>query len=230
VITLVLVDDHTIVRQGLRALLSGEPDFRVVGEAEDGHAVVELVERLRPQVLVVDLMLPGVDGLEVARRITSCCPDTHVVVLTMHANPAYVVAALRAGALGFVLKDSDRADLVRAVRAAARGERYLGPPFSGEGLQVYLEQAAASPPDRYEMLTRREREVFHLAAEGVSNPEIARRLLISPRTVEDHRASVLRKLGLRNQTELVRYALGRRSSPLDSEVRDAEVRDSNDRA
>jgi DNA-binding NarL/FixJ family response regulator len=214
-ITIVLADDHTIVRQGLRALLAAESDFRVVGVAEDGRAAVELVTRVAPAVLVVDLMLPGLDGLEVTRRTTQSCPGTRVVVLTMHANQAYVAAALRSGALGFVLKDSDRSELINAVRAAARSERYLGPPFSGTGLAAYLEQTAASPPDRYEMLTSREREVSHLAADGASNPEIARRLFISTRTVEDHRAAVLRKLGLRNQTELVRFALQRGTLRLD---------------
>lgn len=214
-ITILLADDHTIVRQGLRALLSAEADFAVVGEADDGLAAADLVARTAPDVLVVDLMLPGLDGLEVTRRTKQSCPHTGIVVLTMHANQAYVAAALRSGALAFVLKDSDRNELVAAVRAAARGERYLGPPFSGHGLQAYLQQTAASPPDRYEMLTRREREVFQLAAEGASNPEIGRRLFISPRTVEDHRAAVLRKLSLHNQTELVRFALKRGSLPLD---------------
>lgn len=214
-IRIVLADDHTIVRQGLRALLGAEPDFLVVGEASDGRAAVELVSQVTPDVLIVDLMLPELDGLEVTRRTVQSNPDTRVVVLTMHANQAYVAAALKAGALGFVLKDSDRRELVEAVRAAARGACHLGPPFSGKGLQAYLDQTAASPPDRYEMLTKREREVFELAAQGLSNPDIARRLGISPRTAEDHRAAVLRKLCLRNQTELVHFALGRKISPLD---------------
>ena len=217
-ITIVLVDDHTIVRQGLRALLTAEPDFRVVGEADDGEAAVALVTRVRPDVLVVDLMLPGIDGLEVTRRIAQCCRDTRVVVLTMHANQAYGASALRAGAQAFVLKDSDRNELVQAVRAAARGERYLGPPFSAKGLEEYVRQTEPTPPDRYEMLTRREREVFHLAAAGASNPEIGRALFISPRTVEDHRAAVLRKLAVRNQTELVRFALQRGILPLDDRL------------
>jgi DNA-binding NarL/FixJ family response regulator len=216
-ITIALAEDHAIVRQGLRALLAAEPDFQVVGEADLGLTALELVARTKPAVLVVDLMLPGLDGFEVARRTTRDSPGTRVVVLTMHANPAYVVAALRSGALGFVLKDSDRTELIRAIRAAARGERYLGPPFSQDGLQAYLDQAAVPPPDRYEMLTRREREVLQLAAEGEGNPAIGRRLSISTRTVEDHRAAILRKLGLHNQTELVCFALRRGILSLDDQ-------------
>ena len=190
---LVLADDHQIVRQGLEAILRAETDLRPVGEAATGPEAVDLAERLRPDVLVLDLMMPGRTGLEVVGEVVRRSPQTRVVVLSMHSNEAYVVAALRAGASGYVLKDSGSEELVRAIRAAAAGQRYLGSPLGG-----------------YHDLTPREREVLRLTAEGRSGSEIAKQLFISPRTVESHRASLMRKLGVRNQKELIRYAVERR--------------------
>jgi two-component system, NarL family, response regulator NreC len=208
--TLVLAEDHHVVRQGLRALLQAEPDLTIVGEAGDGLEAVRLVERLEPDVLVLDLILPGLNGLEVTRQVSQRSPRTRVVILSMHAAEAYVLEALRNGAAGYVLKDGSAADLVRAVKEAVAGRHYLSPPLSELAIEAYLQKAREATLDLYETLTTREREVLQLAAEGHSNPEIAERLVISPRTVETHRANLMRKLGLQSQADLIRYALQRR--------------------
>jgi two-component system response regulator NreC len=213
--TIVLADDHHIVRQGLRALLEAEPDFAVAGEAADGLAVADLVERLKPDVLVLDLMMPGLNGLDVVRQVKRRSPQTRVIILSMHANEAYVLEALRNGVAGYVLKDSTASDLAQAVREAAAGRRYLSPPLSERAIEAYAHKADAAPLDLYETLSGREREVLHLAAEGCNNTEIAARLCISARTVETHRANAMRKLGLRNQTDLIRYALRRGILPME---------------
>jgi DNA-binding NarL/FixJ family response regulator len=207
--TIVLADDHVVVRQGLRALLEAEPDFAIVGEAADGLEVPDLVERLKADVLILDLMLPGLNGLEVTRQVQQRSPQTRVVVLSMYANEAYVLEALRNGAAAYVLKEASAADLVQAIREVMAGRRYLSPPLSESAIELYVQKAKAAPRDAYEELTTREREVLQLAAEGQSNPEIADRLGISVRTVETHRANLMHKLDLRSQTELVRYALRR---------------------
>jgi len=213
--TIVLADDHNVVRQGLRALLETEPDFRVVGEAGDGLGAVHLVERLQPDVLVLDLMLPGLSGLEVTRLVRQGSPQTRVLILSMHADEAYVLRALKNGAAGYALKDSSVADLVQAVREVAGGRRYLSPPLSERAIERYAQRAEGVTEDSYEQLTTREREVLHLAAEGHTNAEIGALLGISPRTAETHRANLMRKLGLKSQTDLIRYALRRGILPLE---------------
>lgn len=206
---IVLADDHHLVRQALRTLLAAEPDLQVVGEAGDGLEATQVVERLKPDVLVVDLFMPGLGGLEVTREVVRRSPQTRVVILSMYSNEAYVLEAFRNGASGYVLKDSTSADLVQAVRDAVAGRRYLSPPLSQRAIDAYAERSKEAAADAYETLTTREREVLHLAAEGYSNPEIAARLSISPRTAETHRANLMRKLGLHSQTDLVRYAIRR---------------------
>ena len=213
--TIVLADDHHVVRQGLRSLLEAEPDFSIVGEAGDGLEAAQLVERLQPDVLVLDLMMPGLNGLEVTRQVSQRSPQTHVVILSMHPNEAYVLEALRAGAAAYVIKESTSAELVRAVREAVAGRRYLSPPLSERAIKAYMQKAESAALDPYETLTAREREVLHLAAEGHNNAEIADRLFISRRTVETHRANLMRKLGLRSQTDLIRYALQRGILPME---------------
>lgn len=213
--TIVLVDDHHILRQGLRALLEAEQDFHLVGEAGDGLEAVQLVERLRPDVLVLDLMMPGLSGLEVTRQVCQRSPHTRVIILSMHNNEAYVLEALRNGAAGYVLKDSSVADLVQAVRAVTTGRRYLSPLLSERAIEVYIQKAQEVAADPYETLTNREREVLHMVAEGCSNTKVAARLSISPRTAETHRANMMRKLDLHTQTDLIRYALRRGIIPLD---------------
>ena len=219
-IRILLADDHQIVREGFRALLEAQPDFEIVAETGDGLEAVRLAEHQKPHVLVVDLMMPGLNGLEVARQISQRLPRTHVVVLSMHANEAYVLEALKNGACGYVLKDASAAELVRAVREANAGHRYLSPPLSEPAINSYIQRTRNSDSlDLYDTLTTREREVLQLGAEGHTNAEIAGRLFISPRTVETHRANVMHKLGLRSQTELVRYALRRGILPMEGTVK-----------
>lgn len=213
--TIVLADDHHIVRQGLRSLLEAEPDFSVIGETGDGLEAAQLVERLQPDVLVLDLMMPSLNGLEVTRQVSQRSPQTHVVILSMYANEAHVLEALRAGAVAYVLKESTAAELVRAVREAVAGRRYLSPPLSERAIEVYMQKAESAALDPYETLTAREREVLYLVAEGHTNAEIADRLFISRRTVETHRANLMRKLDLRTQTDLISYALRRGIVPME---------------
>jgi DNA-binding NarL/FixJ family response regulator len=213
--TIVLADDHQVVRQGLRVLLEAEHDFRVVGETGDGLEALRLVERLKPDVLVADLMMPGLNGLEVARQISQRSPQSHVIILSMHANEAYVLQALKNGAAGYLLKDSSAADLARAVREAMAGRRYLSAPLTERAIEAYAEKAKSDTLDLYETLTTREREVLNMAAEGKTSAEIASRLCISPRTVETHRANLMHNLNLQTQTDMIRYALERGILPLE---------------
>lgn len=216
VTTIVLADDHQVVRHGLRVLLESELNFRIVGEASDGLEAVELVERQQPDILVLDLMMPGLNGLEVARQSSHRSPHTNVVILSMYNNEAYVLEALRAGAKAYVLKASTSDELVRAIREVAAGRRYLSPPLSERAIQAYSQKAESSAIDAYETLTTREREVLQLAAEGCTNTDVATKLSISPRTAETHRANLMRKLGLHTQTDLIRYALRRGILPIDN--------------
>lgn len=207
---IVLADDHQIVRQGLRLLLKAEPGFAVVGEASDGLRVADLVESLSPDVLVLDLMLPGLSGLEVTRQVARRSPGTRVVVLSMYASTAYVAESLRNGAMAYVLKDAAGPELVRAIRSAAAGRRYLSPPLSEKAVEDFERRARDAGTDSgYETLTDRERQVLHLAAEGSTASQIASRLGINPRTAETHRAHLMRKLGLHSRAELIRYAVSR---------------------
>jgi two-component system, NarL family, response regulator NreC len=203
------------VREGLRRVLDAEPDFAVVGEVADGLAVVPLVERLHPRVLVTDLTMPGLGGLEVTRQVRKHAPDTKVVVLSMHTAEQYVLEALESGAMGFVPKNAPGTELVRAVHEAAAGRRYLSPPLADTVIEAFLE-GKPHPTDAYESLTERERQVLHLCAQGLTSKDIAQRLGLSPRTAESHRANLMHKLGLRTQTDLIRFALQRGILPHDS--------------
>jgi DNA-binding NarL/FixJ family response regulator len=208
-VKILLADDHPIVRRGLRILLQAEPGFVVVGEGSDGIEALQLVERYKPEVLVVDLMMPGLNGLEVLRQCSQLSSHTRVIVLSMHSDEAYVLAALKRGAQGYVLKDSSSNDVIFAVREVVAGRRYLSPPLSERAIDAYLQRGREAGNDPYEALSSREREVLHLAAEGRTNREIAEALSISPRTVDAHRANMMHKLDLHHQTELVLYALRR---------------------
>jgi DNA-binding NarL/FixJ family response regulator len=212
---IVLADDHSVMRQGLRALLQMEAGFTIVGEAADGHAAVELVEQLKPDVLVVDLVMPGLGGLDVLREVKRRAPATRVVVLSMHANEAYVQEALQNGASGYVLKDSEATDLIQAIRGVLAGRRYLSPAISERAIHAYSRKAGRGTLDLYETLTNREREVLRMVAEGRTSPEIAERLYIGVRTAETHRANLMRKLGLRSQADVIRFALRRGLIALD---------------
>jgi len=214
-ISIVLADNHHVVRYGLRLLLELEPDFSIAGEAADGLTAVQMVERLRPDVLVADLFMPGLSGLEVARQVSQRCPRTRVTILSIHTNEAYVLEALRNGAAAYVLKDASPDDFVQAVREVAAGRRYLSAPFSERAIEAYVAKAKSAQLDVYETLTTREREVLHLVAEGRTAPQIASLLCISPRTVEVHRANMMHKLDLHSRSELIRYALRRGILPLE---------------
>ncbi len=208
-ISIILADDHTVVRQGLRTLLEADPELHVCGEASDGRQALELVERLKPDVLLLDLMMPEMNGMEVARQVQDRFPQTRVVVLSMHANEAYVLEALRAGALAYVLKDSQAAELLYAVHEAYHGQHYLSAPLSERAIQAYAQKAREISQDPFERLTPREREVLQLAAEGYTNAEIGEKLCLSGRTIEMHRSNLMHKLSLNTQTDLIRYALTR---------------------
>jgi DNA-binding NarL/FixJ family response regulator len=213
--TIVLAEDHQIVRDGLRAILAAQPLFQLVGEAADGLEASQLVEKLQPDVLILDLTMPRLHGMEVLRQVKKTSPKTRVLVLSMHDNEAYVLEALRHDAAGYLLKDASGSELVRAVRDVANGRRYLSGSLSELAIQAYIQRKTAdTAQDMLEALTDREREVLHLAAEGMSNPEIAEKLFISPRTAETHRANVMRKLNLKTQTDLVRFAIRRGIVPM----------------
>jgi len=207
VINIVLADDHQVVRKGLKALLSAEADFSVVGEAGDGLETVQLVERLKPDILVLDLMMSGINGLEVTRQLNKKGVKTGIVILSMHNNEAYVLEALRSGAKAYILKDSPPDELTRAIREVSSGRRYLSSPLTERAIAAYTQKAEVKLIDPYEQLTTREREILQLAAQGCTNSEIASRLYISPRTVETHRTNLMRKLGLHNHTQLIQFAI-----------------------
>lgn len=208
-VTILLADDHPIIRQGLLRLLDAEPGMKVVGEASDGLEAVQMAERLRPAILVIDMMMPGLNGLEALRQIRKRSPATINIVLSMQSADAYVMEALRSGASGYVLKDSGPAEVVTAIRQVLQGDRFLSPGLEERVLNAGTRNSAPASLDLYETLTDREREVLQMAAEGRSSTEIGEKLVISPRTVEIHRGRVMKKLGLRNQADLIRYAIRR---------------------
>ena len=215
-VTILLADDHPIVRQGLRHLLEAEPDLKIVGEASDGLQAVQLTEKFKPKVLIVDIMMPDLNGLEVLRQVKDRSPATCCVVLSMQSADVYVVEALKAGALGYVLKETGPSELVNAVQQVIEEKRYLSPRLSERLIDVLLQKTQEITRDPYETLTNREREILQMAAEGLTSSAIAKRLSISPRTAELHRGRMMDKLGLNNQTELIRYALKRGILPMDS--------------
>jgi len=215
VVTIVLADDHAIVRQGLRTLLESDPQFEVVGEAADGREAIELVKQRKPKVLIADLMMPGLNGLETTRKVLRLKSNTRVIILSMYRNEAYVLEALRNGAAGYVTKESGGAELFQAIREAVAGRRYLSPIISDTATDSYsamgtmLQKAQAGSPDSYDQLTARERKVLQLVVEGATDRDMCTRLKIGARAVEIHRAALMRKLGLNTRRQLIRYALQR---------------------
>ncbi len=207
--TIVLADDHDIVRRGLQSVLMAESDLTIIGEANDGKVTLELVERLHPDILIVDIVMPLLDGLEVTRRTVQCSPQTKVVILSMHDDESYVLEALRAGAKGYVLKGSTSTELISAIQEVLADRYYLSASISQHAIQVYVEKAKDAKLDSYEMLTPREREVLKMTVEGRNSHEIADLLHISPRTVEVHRSNTMRKLNLRTHTDLILFAVRR---------------------
>jgi DNA-binding NarL/FixJ family response regulator len=207
-IRVLLADDHTIVRQGLRSLLDQSDDCRVVAEAADGLEAVEKAHETRPHVAVVDIGMPRLNGMEVVRRIHQELPGTRVLVLTMHEEEEYVLHVVRAGASGYLVKDSAASELLKAVRALHKGDGYFGT-YASKVLAEQYRLGTRTPEDPYGSLTPREREVFHLVIEGRTTKEIGVELGISSKTAENHRTRVLDKLGVHNTAELVRYAARR---------------------
>lgn len=208
--TIILAEDHQIVREALRLLLETQPDFHVLAETGDGLEALRLTEKHKPDILIADMMMPGLSGLEVVRGTRRVSPATRVIMLSMHDTESYVVETLQAGASGYVLKRSSSQELIYAIRQALAGSLYLSPSLNERAIQAYMQRSQdARLEEPYETLTPREREVFQLAAQGLSNPQIAERLSLSARTVEMHRANLMKKLGLKSQTDLVKYAVRR---------------------
>ncbi len=201
-----LADDHTLVRAGLRKLLESIPHLEVVGEASDGLALLALNAELRPNLVLMDISMPGLNGLETTARLRKECPDTKVIILSMHQSEEYVRQALRQGASGYLLKDCAPAELEMAIQAVLRGETFLSPSVSKDVLNDYVQRLRdeAQPGDQ---LTPRQREVLQLVAEGLSTKEIARRLDLSVKTVDTHRSQLMKQLDIHEVTGLVRYAM-----------------------
>ena len=208
-IRLVLVDDHPVVRVGLRTLLESEPDMEVVGEAGTGTQAVRLVAAFCPDVVVMDISMPEMDGLEATHRVRELCPCAHILILTVHAQERYLFPVLKAGASGYVLKSTIDTQLIDAIRIVARGEAFLYPSATQMVLEDYLAHQHGNERDIYEQLSDREREVLKLIALGHTAGEIAQQLTLSPKSVETYRTRIMQKLDLHSRAALVRYALAR---------------------
>jgi two-component system, NarL family, response regulator NreC len=202
-IKILLADDHTIVRQGLKLILSAHPDLQVVGEAANGKEAVEMAARLKPDLVLMDVAMPDLNGIEATRRMVEANPRQRILVLSMHKEAVYVREILRAGARGYILKDVIDTELLNAVRSVARGDGYISPAVSGALLNDYRQNVT----DPVDLLSNREREVLQLIAEGKTNKEVATRLNLSVYTVDSHRGKIMEKLNLHSTGELVRFAM-----------------------
>ena len=205
-ITIILVDDHKIVRQGMRSLLESQPDFEVVGEASDGEEALKLMESLSPDIAFMDVMMPNLNGIEVAKIAHQRGLKTKLIFLSMHANPTYAVRALQSGALAYVLKDSDFSEILQTIQNVMKDRRYLSAAIADEVFEILL-NADMGKNDLPDSLSTREREVLQLIAEGNANAVIAEKLTLSVRTVEAHRAHIMTKMRFNSQASLVRYAI-----------------------
>jgi two-component system response regulator NreC len=207
-ICILLADDHNVMRRGLRLLLESQPGFAVVGEAADGCQAVEQAELTKPDVVVLDIAMPRLSGTEAAQRIGEILPTAAIVILSMHSDEGYVLRALRAGAKGYLLKDSAEGDLIAAIKSVGEGKTYFSPEITKMLVEDYVREIRTrGVEDSYELLTLREREILHLLAEGKSNKEIATLLNLSPYTVETHRRNLQEKLNLHSVAELILYAV-----------------------
>ena len=207
-IKVLLADDHKMIRAGLRLVLEQQPEISVAGEADDGRQAVSLAQELKPDVVVMDIGMPTLNGIEASLQIKQALPDTAIVMLSMHSDEGYILRALRAGAAGYILKDSAEADLVSAVRAVAEGKSFFSPKVSRILLEDYMRKLRKTgAEDSYDLLSAREREILQLVAEGQSSKEIANLLNLSVYTVETHRGNIMQKLNLRGIPELILYAV-----------------------
>jgi two-component system response regulator NreC len=207
-IRILLADDHNVVRKGLRLLLENQPGFQVIADAADGRAAVALAAEHSPDVVVMDVAMPGLNGIEAARQISSKLPHTAIVFLSMHSDESYVLKALKAGARAYLLKDSAEQDLIGAVIAVSEGKAFFSPAISKMLVEDYMRQMQERQiEDSYELLTTREREILQLLAEGKNNKEVAGILNLSSYTVETHRGNILQKLNLHSGAELILYAI-----------------------
>jgi len=210
-IRILLADDHNVMRRGLRLLLEGQPEFSVVGEASDGRQAVEQAEAVQPDVAVLDIGMPNLSGIEAAQRIFSLLPNTAIVMLSMHSDEGYVLRALKAGAKGYLLKDSVESDLIEAIKAVNEGKTFFSPEVSKMLVEDYVREIRSRElEDSYELLTSREREILQLLAEGKTNKEIAGSLNLSVHTVESHRRNLHDKLNFHSFADLVLYAVRKR--------------------
>ena len=215
-IKVLLADDHQIFREGLRAMLEKETDIQVVAEADNGRDSLELVDQLKPSVVVMDINMPDLNGMEATRRIVHQSPGTNVLALSMHVDKRFVDGMLKAGACGYVPKDCDRDELVNAIRAAAAGRTYLSPAVAGLVVDSYLRLNDQNTPSSLDVLTAREREVLQLVAEGWASKQIANKLHISVKTVETHRHQIMEKLDIHSIAELTKFALREGLTSLDT--------------
>ncbi len=206
-IRVLLADDHTILRNGIRSLLEDEHDMEVVGEAEDGRAAVSLACQLQPDLVIMDIAMPLLNGLEATRQIKREVPQVKVLILTMHDNEEYIRQVLGAGAMGYILKDAAARELISAIRSVQRGEAILSPAVTRLVIEDYLRWGGPRPQEEDDSLSPREREVLQLIAEGYTNKQIAEILSLSIKTVQAHRTNLMQKLGLHDRGELIKYAI-----------------------
>lgn len=203
-----IADDHPLIRSGLRALLGREKEFEVVGEAADGYQALELVEQLKPDVVMLDVSMPRLNGIDVAKKISETTPSTRIIIVSIHSDESYVLRALKAGVKGYLLKASPECDILNAVRAVAAGQAYLSPEMSRLLVEEYVrEMRCRGVEDSYDLLSIREKEILQLLASGASNRQIAEMIHVSVATVETHRTNIFQKLGIHSLPELILYAV-----------------------
>lgn len=207
-ITVFLADDHTIVRQGLAKLLEEESNLQVVGEAENGREAVGKVEELKPDIVLMDIAMPMLNGIEATRQIRKVCPQTKIIILSMHSHDRYISELFGLGASGYLLKSSTGTDIIKAIHAALKGETYLSPSISHKVIEDYISLKKKSrQEDLYNRLSNREREVFQMIAEGRSTKEISQILYVSPSTIKTHRSNIMEKLKMDNISQLIQFAI-----------------------
>lgn len=206
-VRVLIAEDHETVREGLKLILNAQPDIDVIGEASDGRSAVEQATKLRPDIVLMDVSMPHLNGLKATRKLGETCPDVKVLILTRHKDDGYLQQLLRAGASGYVLKQSSSAELLHAIRSISGGGKYLDPAVAGKVMGSYIAAKPSPDPSQHESLTDREGEVLRLIALGYSNKDIAQQLGLSVKTIEAHKSNAMKKLGMFSRIDIVRYAL-----------------------